>query len=171
MLSLTICIVRKCRCLINRRFEPGSICYETDALTSRPTKQLVISYWIYDLHVEHYVPDIQVVINGVICLQCNAWCNYMCVNKWVNMCKHMCLYVCNMCIDMCINICENKSSNKYLNYINLAMTWTWLGHDLNMNWPWLAHDLAKIGTWLHNDLDGEYWMDRNGMIERRNKTG
>ena len=33
--------MRKCKCLISRRFEPGSIYYETGALTSRPTKQLV----------------------------------------------------------------------------------------------------------------------------------
>ena len=52
VLSLTICIVRKWKCLINRRFEPGSICYETSTLTSRPTKQLDLKgkYFVCVLH-------------------------------------------------------------------------------------------------------------------------
>ena len=47
---------------ISRRFEPGSICYESGTLISRPTKQLEIILLIPT--VIHVV--IHVVIHGVI---------------------------------------------------------------------------------------------------------
>ena len=79
VLSLTICIVRKCRCLICRRFEPGSICYESGALTSRPTKQLEIILlitefdWIYFKNMSEWNYDLLGV--NVVVHDKNSWYN------------------------------------------------------------------------------------------------